>query len=254
MIDPLIRSRALDAGPRTRIRDVSGTSRIRTSLASTSQPRSRSRRSTRWLAKTSSSAGSPDSGLSLNGPTRPSSAVGLKISDGRAFAPPLGSDRVEAGVVAQVEVEVTAQRAVGFQRRPAATAGRIALVEALPRELDSRASFARSLSPVHSGLDGDEAEAAQGVRLELDESGGDEVNGVPVPEVHVHDPPPPYDAHACALLGVPESPARSRRSRRLGFFACRWRRSASFSSNAARRSSRSLTARRSCKTLTASPY
>jgi len=48
---------------------------------------------------------------------------------------PLGAER---GIITKVEVDVTLERAIGVERGPAATAHVVALVGALPRELDAR--------------------------------------------------------------------------------------------------------------------
>ncbi len=66
----------------------------------------------------------------FEGPSGPTQA-GVEERAVPLLQPAPESCRVEAGVVAQVEEEVTTQTAVGFQRPPA-TAGRIPFVEAFP--------------------------------------------------------------------------------------------------------------------------
>src|SRR5262249_9757219 len=88
------------------------------------------------------------------------------------------------------------QRAVLLQHSPAAAAGRIALIVALPGELHTRPPVPLHLATVHLPLDGDEAETARRLVLgELDERGCYEVQGIAVPQLCLRDPPPASDAH-----------------------------------------------------------
>src|SRR4029453_19338916 len=70
----------------------------------------------------------------------------------------LGTHCPEAGVVTKVEVDVSMQRPVLLQRRPATAAGGIALVVAFPGELPARAPVALAALAVHPPLGGDEPE------------------------------------------------------------------------------------------------
>ena len=62
-----------------------------------------------------------------------------------SFVEPLGAER---GIVTEVEVDVALERAVGVERGPAAAARVVALVGALPRELDPRLAVAIRVAAV----------------------------------------------------------------------------------------------------------
>src|SRR6266545_3715604 len=67
---------------------------------------------------------------------------------------------------------------------------------AVPGELDARAApVALAVATIHPSLDGDETEPASVVFAELDEPGTDEIDGLEVPQVHLHDPPSANQAH-----------------------------------------------------------
>src|SRR5215211_729782 len=93
--------------------------------------------------------------------------VALRLGLGRI----LGTHCPEAGVVTKVEVEMSTQRPVLLQRRPATAAGGIALVVAFPGELHARAPVALAAVAIHPPLDGDESETAGPVRAELNIAG-----------------------------------------------------------------------------------
>src|SRR6516165_967738 len=105
-------------------------------------------------------------------------------------AEPLGAER---GIITQVKVDVTFERAIGVERGPAATAHVVALVGALPRELDARLAVTIRVAAVEFSRHHDEAQSAETVLIELDEAGLDQVDGLLIPIVHLCDTPPAYD-------------------------------------------------------------
>ncbi len=76
----------------------------------------------------------------------------------------------------------------------------------LPAELHAGTSAALARAAVHPPSDGDETELARPVVAELDEAGHHQIDGLLVPQVHLHDPPPAIQVHYSFLLG----PARHR--------------------------------------------
>jgi hypothetical protein len=134
----------------------------------------------------------------------------------------LGAYRSEARVLAEVEVDVPSQRTVLVQRCPATAAGGVAVVVAFPGELDARAPVTLAVVAIHPPLHGDEPELAAPVGAELDEAGSQEVNGLRIPEVHLHDPPGTGHAHrgssesriTTAATGAASRLARSLRTSR----------------------------------------
>src|SRR5712691_11637458 len=115
----------------------------------------------------------------------------------------------EAGVVAEVEVQVPLKRAVIGQYCPAPPADLITLVIALPAELHAVTSAVLARAAVHPPPDDDETELAGPVVAELDEAGRHQVDGILVPQVHLHDPPPAIQVHYSFLLGPGSSSATS---------------------------------------------
>jgi hypothetical protein len=89
-----------------------------------------------------------------------------------------------------VDEQVPLDRGVVDEGGPAAPADLVAFVVAFPAELDTGVAVVLDGAAVHPASDGDEAELAGPVLGELDEAGFDEVDGVAVPQVHLHDPPP----------------------------------------------------------------
>jgi hypothetical protein len=73
--------------------------------------------------------------------------------------------------------------------RPAASADLVALVDALPGELDTGLAVPLDRAAVQPTADGDETELAGAVLGELDEARLDQVDDVAVPPAHLHDPP-----------------------------------------------------------------
>jgi len=67
--------------------------------------------------------------------------------------------------------------------------GLIAVVMALPAELDVRASRALLVAAVHPALHSDEPQPAGLVLAKLDEGGPHEIDRLSVPELHLDDPP-----------------------------------------------------------------
>src|SRR5260221_10733853 len=97
-----------------------------------------------------------------------------------------------------MEVDAAAQRAVAPQHGPSTAGHRVALVVALPRELNTRTAVARRVAAIDLTFDGDESEAACALLVELDEGGADQVQVIPIPELHLHDSPPTRDVrHLC---------------------------------------------------------
>ena len=77
----------------------------------------------------------------------------------------------ERGNIALVEVDVALDRAIGDERGPAATAHIVALVGALPRELNTRPAITIRVAAVEFSRHHDEAQAAEAVITKLDEAG-----------------------------------------------------------------------------------
>jgi hypothetical protein len=98
------------------------------------------------------------------------------------FVEPVGTER---GIIAKVEVDVTLERAIGVERGPAAAAHVIALVGALPRELDARPAITIRVAAVEFSRHRDEAQTAETVLIELDEAGLDQVDGLLIPIISV---------------------------------------------------------------------
>jgi len=107
------------------------------------------------------------------------------------FGEPLGA---EPGFITEVEVDVALERAVEVERCPAAAARVVALVGALPRELDPRLAVTIRVAAVEVPRHHDETQAAEAVLAELDEAGLDQVDGLLIPVVHLCDTPPASDA------------------------------------------------------------
>src|SRR6266481_297865 len=102
----------------------------------------------------------------------------------------LGAER---GIITKVEVDVALERAIGVERGPAAAAHVVALVGALPRELDARPAITIRVAAVEFSRHRDEPQSAETVLIELDEAGLDQVDGLLIPVVHLGDTPPAYD-------------------------------------------------------------
>src|SRR6266852_9193790 len=97
-----------------------------------------------------------------------------------------------------MEIDAAAQQTV-LQHRPAAAARRITVIASLPGELHARAPIPGRLAAIHPPLHRDETEAARPVLAELDERGPHQVQGLPVPQLRLYDPPPARDAHRPSL-------------------------------------------------------
>ena len=95
----------------------------------------------------------------------------------------------------------------------------VALVGALPRELDPRLAVAIRVAAVEVPGHHDETQAAEAVLTELDEAGLDQVNGLLVPVVHLRDTPPASDArtlgHATRLAARRAAADRGPAARQL---------------------------------------
>ena len=109
------------------------------------------------------------------------------------FLESLGSER---GIITKVEVDVALERAIGAERSPAAAAHIVALVGALPRELNPQPAITIRIAAVEFSPHHDEAQTAEAVIIALDEAGLDQIDGFLIPVVHLGDTPPAYDAHA----------------------------------------------------------
>jgi hypothetical protein len=66
---------------------------------------------------------------------------------------------------------MTLERAIGVERGPAAAAHIVALVGALPRELNARPAITIGIATVEFSRHHDEAQTAEAVVIELDEAG-----------------------------------------------------------------------------------
>ena len=78
---------------------------------------------------------------------------------------------------------MTLERAIGVECGPAAAAHLVALVGALPRELNAGLPIAFSVAAVEFSRHHDEAQTAEAVIIELDEAGLDEIDGLLIPVV-----------------------------------------------------------------------
>jgi len=81
---------------------------------------------------------------------------------------PLGAER---GIITKVKVDVTLERALGVERGPATTAHVVALVQALPRELNARPVITIRVSAVEFSRHRNEAQSAETFLTELDKAG-----------------------------------------------------------------------------------
>ena len=87
-----------------------------------------------------------------------------------------------------VKVDVPGQSAILLEIHPASTARGIALVVAVPGEVDAGPAVPLPVPAVHPPIDGYEAELTA-LALELDEGGPEEINRLLVPDVHLRDAP-----------------------------------------------------------------
>jgi hypothetical protein len=104
-----------------------------------------------------------------------------------------------------VDEQVSLERDLINHSGPAPPADLIALVHAVPAELDADAAVAFGTAAVHPATEGDEAELAGPVPGELDEAGFKEVDRIAVPHVHLHDPPSAHQGHwssTCVAIAV----------------------------------------------------
>src|SRR5678810_295307 len=86
-----------------------------------------------------------------------------------------------------MDEDVTDKAAGSAQGGPAATAGRAAVVEALPGELGAGGTVARAVAHVEIGFDGDKYQFAAILAAERDVRRSEQVDLVPL--VHLGDPP-----------------------------------------------------------------
>ncbi len=103
-------------------------------------------------------------------------------------------NRSERGIITKMEVDAALERAVGAERGPAAAAHVVALVGALPRELNARPAITIRVAAVEFSRHHDEAQSAEAVLTGLDEAGLDQIDGLLIPVVHLGDTPPAHDA------------------------------------------------------------
>ncbi len=89
---------------------------------------------------------------------------------------------------------MTLERAIGIERGPAAAAHIVALVGALPRELNARPAITIRVAVVEFSRHHDEAQTAEAVIVELGEAGLDQIDGLLIPVIHLGDTPPAYVA------------------------------------------------------------
>jgi hypothetical protein len=73
------------------------------------------------------------------------------------------------------------------------TRHRVSFVVAVPGEVEILALPSVTDPPVDVAVDGDEAETAGSIDVELDERGAEELNRVHVPQIHLDNPPPADD-------------------------------------------------------------
>lgn len=120
----------------------------------------------------------------------------------------LGSER---GIITKVEVNVALEHAIRIERGPAATAHIVALVGALPRELNARPAITIHGAAVKFPDHRDEAQIAEAIIIELDEAGLDQIDGLLISVVHLGNTPPAYDArslgHAASVAARSAAPA-----------------------------------------------
>ena len=118
-----------------------------------------------------------------------------------------------------MEVDVALKPAIRTERSPAAPAHVIALIGALPRELNARPAVTIRVAAVEFPRHRDEAQITEAVIIELDESGLDQVDSLLIPVIHLGDTPPPYDArsfgHATSVVSEFTQQAPGRRAARL---------------------------------------
>ena len=88
------------------------------------------------------------------------------------------------------------ERAIGAERSPAAAAHIVALVGALPRELDARPAITIRVSAVEFSRHHDKAQIAEAIITELDKARLDQINGLLIPIVHLGNTPPADHARA----------------------------------------------------------
>src|ERR1035438_6937440 len=85
--------------------------------------------------------------------------------------------------------------AIGSEGRPPSSAGMIAFVVAIPRELHIGLVVDDGFSAIHPALDGNESETSGVVLAEFDKRGFHQIEGVAIPEIHLLDPP--FAREAC---------------------------------------------------------
>jgi hypothetical protein len=102
----------------------------------------------------------------------------------------------ERGIVTKVEVDLALKRAIGVERGPTTAAHIVALVGALPGELNARPAITIRIAAVELSRHRDEAQLTEAVIIELDEAGLDQIDGLLIPVVHLGDTPPANDARA----------------------------------------------------------
>lgn len=77
----------------------------------------------------------------------------------------------EPGIITEVDEDVSLERAIGAERGPTAPARLVALVRALPRELDTQPAARIRVTPVEFSRYRDEAQFSETIITELDEAG-----------------------------------------------------------------------------------
>jgi hypothetical protein len=102
-----------------------------------------------------------------------------------------------------MEEQVPGEPTVLRHRGPTASVDLIALIVAFPAELDERAAIPLRPPVVQPATNRDEPELTSPLPGELDEPGPGELDRVPIPVVHLHDPPPTSQAlHRSSIHAV----------------------------------------------------
>jgi hypothetical protein len=88
-------------------------------------------------------------------------------------------------MVAAMNEDVAAQRAVVIEDGPTAAVGRTHFVVSFPGEIDGGTAVAVAVSAVLVSIDGDEPEPARFVMIEVDEGRAHQVDRLLVPKFHL---------------------------------------------------------------------
>lgn len=81
-----------------------------------------------------------------------------------------------------MKIDIAAQRAIRLESRPPSSAGVIALIVAIPRELHGGALVDKGLPTIHPAPHGNESETPRVVAAEFDERRADQIQGITAQE------------------------------------------------------------------------